>query len=116
MISHHIDSYNMTFTMPEEWGNPTSVVDKVNGYSLQDLWWENFSRWIKSINASHKDIGNIDDQTNGFDYNSISLCIMASEKSTIEAAVVVVKMYMDKAYMEIPYRFRKRAKENTTPT
>lgn len=116
IIGHHIDSFNMTFTMPEEWGNPLRIVDKVNGNNLHHLWWENFSRWIKSINASYKDIGKIDDQTNGFDYDSISLCIMASENSTIEATIAVVKMYMNKAYMEIPYRFRKRAKENTTPT
>jgi hypothetical protein len=111
-----VQSINVSLDPPVEWGSILSVVDQVKGDTLLDLLYHNFMEWLSEHNRSNDPkCLHIEDETCGFDYESFSLCIVCGDdmKAFESTKSLLVDQY-HRAYMRIPYRFRKRAKNTLT--
>ena len=109
---HEIAEITVVFTMPDEWGNCTTVVDMVNHERLIDLIKNRLEHYIRIMNFGRSSGSHLRLLDAGYYDGTIEVTIPVWEKGCESYEIVVesLQTMLYTAYMMIPYRQRKRAK------
>jgi hypothetical protein len=110
-----IYSVDVQLNFPPEWGNVFQLIDVVDGLALHDVIWRNFARWISLSNQGlcEEKIAHIEDLTNGFDTHGVRASVANESWELTDKTIEAMEKALRRAYMEIPYRKRKLAKDQT---
>lgn len=93
-----ITCISVVLTLPESWGDPTRMVDEIEGYSLQDFIWGELTQrvfeWPKELDLAH-----MVDTTCGFDVDCVCFDITDFEtEEKFNRTIEWLEAEMEKIY------------------
>jgi hypothetical protein len=112
-----ITGVSIQLDFPEEWGDPTAIVDKAGGDSLHDVLWSEVDFHIRNVNSIWKtvNLAAIQDETNGFDVGSIRLNISHFEsEDELNRTIEWCEERLHHAYYNLSDHKQRLAKVNCT--